>query len=81
MKPQSINPLLVCRTDRSSSSGHILIERQDVRHWTDWRDREWVDLLVRFGVVTLDVSKLGGTLEGIVVPVQVAHPPKIDMSA
>ena len=75
-KPKSINPLLFGRTKGKSSSRNILIERQDVGDWTNWRDREWVDLLVRLCVVALDVSELGGALEGVIVPVQVAHPPR-----
>jgi len=67
---------MVRRTNGSSSGGNILIERQDIGDWTNWRDREWVDLLVRLCVVVLDVSELGSALERIIVPVQVAHPPR-----
>lgn len=75
IEAQSINPLLLRRTKGSSSGRNVLIERQNVRHRTNWRDRVRVDLLVRLCVVALDVSKFGGALEGIIVPVQVAHPP------
>lgn len=55
-------------------SRHLLIERQDVRERADRRDGEGVDLLVRAGVVVLDVQEVGRVLEGRVVPVQVPHP-------
>jgi hypothetical protein len=75
IEARSINPLLLRRTKGSSSGGNVLIERQNIRHWTNWCDRVRVDLLVRLCVVALDVSEFGGALEGIIVPVQVAHPP------
>jgi hypothetical protein len=52
----------------------FLIERQDVGFWTDWRNREWVDLLVTLGVMVLDVRELGGAAECAIVPVAMSNP-------
>lgn len=72
----SLNPLLVRCTNGGGSSRYILIEREDIRDRADRSDREWVDLLVTLGVVRLDVSEFRRIFESIVVPVQVAHPPR-----
>ena len=61
---------------RSLHSRNLLVQRQDIRHRTQRRDSEGVDLAVTLGVVLLDVSELGRAAEGLVVPVEVAQPPE-----
>lgn len=58
----------------SLHSRHLVVQRQNVRQRTDGRYGEGVDLLVRLGVVVLDVQKVARVLEGRHVPVEVAHP-------
>jgi hypothetical protein len=59
---------------RSLNSRDFLVERQDVRFWPDWRNREGVDLLVALGVMLLDVRELCGAAESIVVPIAMSNP-------
>jgi hypothetical protein len=59
----------------SLHGGHLLIKRENIRHRAQRRDSERVDLTVTLGVVLLDVCELSSAAEGLVVPVQVAHPP------
>lgn len=58
-------------------SCNFAVNWQDIRLWTNWRNLELVDLVVALGVMVLDVCELGGTAEGIVVPIEVTQPPEM----
>ena len=60
---------------RRLHSRDFLVQGQDVRHRTQGRDSERVDLAVALGVVLLDMRELGRAAESLVVPVKVAQPP------
>lgn len=74
--PHTIHSLLIFPLlPRRPRRRDLLVQRQDIRHGTDGRDGERVDLRVRLGVVLLDVGELGRGAEGRFVPVEVAKPP------
>jgi hypothetical protein len=60
----------------SLHGGHLLVERENIRHRAQRRDSERVDLAMTLGVVLLDVCELSRAAESLVVPIQVAHPPE-----
>jgi len=52
-----------------------LLQRFNVRNWTDSYDSRRVNASLRPVVVCFDVLKVRGRLEGFVIPVQLFHPP------
>lgn len=55
-------------------SRHLLVDRQNVWHWSNRRNAVRVDLFMALGVVLLDMRELGRAAERRIVPIAVAEP-------
>jgi len=72
--PPENSRLLFAQSSLLPRSSNLLLQRQDIWHRSQRRNRQRVDLGVRLGVVVLDVQEVGRLAEGWDGPVQVAQP-------